>query len=57
MIAVDGSEGQNFHRLMSFIHKVDNDIDKAHLRDKYNMSSNTFIFDSGATSHMMYSKE
>jgi hypothetical protein len=42
---------------MSFIHKVHNNVDKAHLRDKYNMSSNTFIFDSGATSHMMHSKE
>jgi hypothetical protein len=57
MIAIDGLEGQNFHRERSFIHKVDNDHDKAHLRDKYNMSPNTFIFDSGATSHMMYSKE
>jgi hypothetical protein len=52
MIAIDGSEGQNF-----FINKVDHDIDKAHLRDKYNMFSNTFIFDSIATSHMMHSKE
>jgi hypothetical protein len=42
---------------MSFINKVDHGIDKAHLRDKYNMSSNTFIFDSGANSHMMHSKE
>jgi hypothetical protein len=49
MIAIDGSEGQNFHREMIFIHKADNDIDKAHLRDKYNMSPNTFIFESGAT--------
>jgi hypothetical protein len=49
MIATDGSERQNFHREMSFIHKVDNSVDKAHLRYKYNMSSNTFIFDSGAT--------
>jgi hypothetical protein len=57
MIAIDGSEGQNVHREMSFIHKVDHDIDKAHLHDKCNMSSNTFIFDSGATSHMMHSKE
>jgi hypothetical protein len=57
MIAIDGSEGQNFYREMSFIHKVDNDVDKAHLHAKYSMSSNSFIFDSGATSHMMYSKE
>jgi hypothetical protein len=56
MIEIDGSEGQNSHREMSFIHKVYNDHDKAHLRDKYNMSPNTFIFDSGATSHMMYTK-
>jgi hypothetical protein len=57
MITIDGSEGQNFDREMSFIHKVDNDHDKAYLRNKYNMSPNTFIFDSGATSHMMYIKE
>jgi hypothetical protein len=57
MIALDGKEAKFFHREMSFLHKVDNDIDKAHLRDKDNMSQNTFIFDSSATSHMMYSKE
>jgi hypothetical protein len=34
MIAIDGSEGQNIHREMNFIHKVDNGNDKAHLRDK-----------------------
>jgi hypothetical protein len=45
MIAIDGTEGQSFHRDMSFIHKVDHGIDKAHLRDKHNMSSNTFIYD------------
>jgi hypothetical protein len=55
MIAIDGLEGQKFHREMSFIHTVDHGIDKAHLHDKYNMSSNTFIFDSGSTSHMMHS--
>jgi hypothetical protein len=48
MIAIYGSEGQNFHREMSFIRKVDHGIDKAHLRDKYNMFSNTFIFYSGS---------
>jgi hypothetical protein len=57
LIAIDGSEGQDFHREISFIHKVANDHDTAHLRDKYKMSPNTFIFDSGATSHMMYTKE
>jgi hypothetical protein len=57
MIAIDGSEGQTFHREISFIHKEDNDHDKALLRDKYNMSPNTFIFDSGVTSHMIYTKE
>jgi hypothetical protein len=56
MIAIDGKERQNLRKEMSFLRKEDNDIDKVHLRDKYNMSQIKFISDSGATSHMMYSK-
>ena len=56
MIAIDGKAGDNFHQQMALFHKEGKENDHA-IRMKYNISKDTFIFDSGATSHMRYSTE
>ena len=53
MIAVDGFSGLHFYNEMALLHKEGKDIQ--HIRNKYNLSKDTFIMDSGATSHMRFS--
>lgn len=53
MIAVDGCAGQDFHSEMVLMHKEGKDVNQ--IRNKYNISKDTFIIDSGATSHMRFS--
>ena len=55
MIAVHGQEGVDFHEELSLLHKEGKDHLTA--RNKYNLTDNTYIFDSGATSHMRFSKQ
>jgi len=55
MIAVHGQEGVDFHEELSLLHKEGKDHLTA--RNKYNLTDNTYIFDSGATSHMRFSKK
>jgi predicted nucleic acid-binding protein len=42
---------------MSLLHTARKDKHDASLHEKYNMKRNTFVFDSGATSHMRFSKD
>jgi hypothetical protein len=53
MIAIDGNEGEDFHKEMNLMHKEGKD--SRHLKEKYNITDDTFIIDSGATSHMRFS--
>ena len=53
MVAIDGHAGNDFHSEMMLLHKEGTDI--GHIRRKYNISKDTFIMDSGATSHMRFS--
>jgi hypothetical protein len=41
---------------MTLLHGAGKDKYDASLREKYNMTRDTFVFDSGATSYMRYSK-
>jgi hypothetical protein len=54
-IAVDGDEGNKFHEELLLLHKEGKD--DHHNRDKYNISNDTCIIDSGATSHMRFSTD
>ena len=56
MIAIDGKEGYAFHREMLLFHKAGKE-DDSDIRRKFNITKDTFIFDSGATSHMRFSKD
>jgi hypothetical protein len=42
---------------MSLLHRAGKDKNDASLREKYNMTHDTFVFDSSATSHMQFSKD
>jgi hypothetical protein len=42
---------------MSLLHRAGKDKHNAFLREKYNMTRDTFVFDSGATSYMRFSKD
>jgi hypothetical protein len=53
MIAIDGDEGKDFQNEMKLLHREGKDFRQ--IRDKYNVTSDTFIIDSGATLHMRFS--
>ena len=56
MIAIDGKESALFHQQMSLFHQHGK-ADDWTIRKQYNITKDTFIFDSGATSHMRFSKD
>jgi hypothetical protein len=56
-IAIDGDNNFALCKEMSLLHRAGKDKHDASLREKYNMTRDTFVFDSGATSHMQFSKD
>jgi hypothetical protein len=56
-IAIDGDHDFPLCKEMSLLHRAGKDKHDASLREKYNMTRDTFVFDSGATSHMWFSKD
>jgi hypothetical protein len=54
-IAIDGDN--DLCKEMSLLHGAGKDKHDTSLREKHNMTRNTFVFDSGATSHMRFSKD
>jgi hypothetical protein len=54
-IAIDGDNDFPLCKEMSLLHRAGKDKHDAFLREKYNMTRDTFVFDSGATSHMRFS--
>jgi hypothetical protein len=56
-IAIDGDYNFPLCKEMSLMHRAGKDKHDASLREKYNMTCDTFVFDSGATSHMQFSKD
>jgi hypothetical protein len=56
-IAVDGVNDFPLCKEMSLLHWAGKDKHDVSLREKYNMTRDTFVFDSGATSHMRCSKD
>jgi hypothetical protein len=56
-IAIDGVNDFPLCKEMSLLHRAGKDKHDASLREKYNMTRDNFVFDSGATSHMRFSKD
>jgi hypothetical protein len=56
-IAIDGDNDFPLYKMMNLLHRARKDKHDASLREKYNMTRDTFVFDSGATSHMRFSKD
>jgi hypothetical protein len=56
-IAIDGDNDFPLCNEMSLLHRSGKDNHDASLRKKYNMTRDTFVFDSGASSHMRFSKD
>jgi hypothetical protein len=56
-IAIDGDNDSPVCKEMSLLHKAGKDKHDASLCEKHNMTRDTFVFDSGATSHMRLSKD
>jgi hypothetical protein len=56
-IAIDGDNDFPLCNEMTLLHRAGKDKHDASLREKYNMARDTFVFDSGATSHMRFSKD
>ena len=56
-IAIDGDNNFPLCKEMSLLHRAGKDNHDASLREKYNMTRDTFVFDSGATSHMRFNKD
>jgi hypothetical protein len=56
-IATDGDNDFHLWKEMTLLHKAGKDKHDASLRKKYNMTCETFVFDSGANSHMRFSKD
>ena len=55
--AIDGDNNFPLCKEMSLLHRAGKDNHDASLREKYNMTRDTFVFDSGATSHMRFNKD
>jgi hypothetical protein len=53
-IAIDGDNEFPLCSEMTLLHRVKHD---ASLHEKYNMTRDTFVFDSGATAHMHFSED
>jgi hypothetical protein len=56
-IAIDGDNDFPLCKEISLLHGAGKDKHDASLREKYNMTRDTFVFDSDATSHMRFSKD
>jgi hypothetical protein len=56
-IAIDGDNDFPLCKEMTLLHTAGQDKHDASLCEKYNMTHDTFVFDSGATSHMRFSKD
>jgi hypothetical protein len=56
-IAIDGDNRFPLCKEISLMHGAGKDKHDASLREKYNMTRDTFVFDSGATSYMRFSKD
>jgi hypothetical protein len=56
-IAIDGDDDFLLCKEMSLLHRAGKDKYDASLCEKYNMTRDTFLFDSGATSHMRFSRD
>jgi hypothetical protein len=56
-IAIDGDIDSPLCKEMTLLQQAGKDKHDASLREKYNMTRDIFLFDSGATSHMRFSKD
>jgi hypothetical protein len=56
-IAIDGDNDFLLCKELSLLHRAGKDKHDASLCEKYNTTRDTFEFDSGATSHMRFSKD
>jgi hypothetical protein len=56
-IAIDGDDDFPLCKEMSLLHRAGKDKHDTSLREKYNLTCDTFLFDSGAASHMWFSKD
>jgi hypothetical protein len=56
-IAIDGDNEFPLCKEISLLHRAGKDKHDASLREKYNMTRDTFVLDSCATSHMQFSKD
>jgi hypothetical protein len=57
VIAIDGDDDFPLCKEMNLLHRAGKDKHDTSLREKYNMTRDTFVFDSGATSHMRFIKD
>jgi hypothetical protein len=56
-IAIDGDNDFPLCKEMTLRHRAWREKYDTSLHEKYNMTHDTFVFDSGATSHMRFSKD
>jgi hypothetical protein len=56
-ISIDGDNEFPLYKEMSLLHRARKDKHDASLREKHNKTRDTFVFDSGATSYMRFSKD
>jgi hypothetical protein len=56
-IAIDGDSNFPLCKDMSLLHRAGKDKHDASLCEKYNMTRDTFVFNSSATSHMRFIKD
>jgi hypothetical protein len=56
-ISIDGDNDFPLCKEISLLHRAGKDKHDASLREKYNMTRDTFVFVSGASSHIRFSKD
>jgi hypothetical protein len=56
-IGIDGNNDFPLRKEMTLLHRAEKDKYDTFLCEQYNMTRDTFIFDSGAPSHMHFSKD